>query len=123
MTRNKTVNEFVKQKLEKRHDVRLLYLYNGNELCTTIYADFTDKTLISFNHTTDPVLSAFGNNTLPTWFNFEAFLEERCLPRQRDRLREYLEVLGLNDYDPIEIIKITAGRMAEDNQWVQIEKL
>ncbi|MCL2663554.1 MAG: hypothetical protein FWE83_09545 [Oscillospiraceae bacterium] len=37
--------EFVTQKLEQRHDVRLLKFYDNNTLCTNIYADFTDKAL------------------------------------------------------------------------------
>ena len=49
-----------------------------------------------------------------------AFLEERCIPRQRDGIREYLGVLGLDEYDPWEIIKRTKGRMAEDQQWIEV---
>ena len=123
ITQARNDSEFVAYKLSIKHDVRSFSFYNGDELCTTIYADFTDKTLISFNHIADPVMTAFGNTISPTWSAFEKFLEERCIPRQRDGLREYLEVLGLSDYDPIDIIKITAGRMAEDDQWMQIEEL
>jgi hypothetical protein len=32
-----------------------------------------------------------------------------------------LESIGLDEYNPIEIIQRTAGRMAEDNQWLEIE--
>jgi len=35
----------------------------------------------------------------------EEFLEERCIPRSRAGLREYLETLVLEEYDPVEIIK------------------
>ena len=49
-----------------------------------------------------------------------AFLEERCVPRQREGIREYLETLGLDEYDPWEIIKRTQGRMAEDQQWIEV---
>jgi hypothetical protein len=38
-------------------------------------------------------------------------------------LREYLEVIGVGEYNPIEIIKKTGGRMAEDNQWLDMESL
>jgi len=123
INRRRIGSEFTEQKLKMKHDVRLFLFYSGDVLCTTIYADFTDKTLISFNHTVDPVKTAFGNNVLPTWSVFETFLEERCIPRQRDGLREYLEAHDLSEYDPIEIIKKTAGRMAEDDQWLQIEEL
>jgi bifunctional DNA-binding transcriptional regulator/antitoxin component of YhaV-PrlF toxin-antitoxin module len=115
--------EFAKRKLEQRHDVCLLKLYDNNTLCTLIYADFTDEELTIENYVSDSVKTAFGNNLLPSWDDFNYFLEERCIPRQRAGLREYLEVLGVDEYDPIEIIKKTAGRMAEDNQWLDMEYL
>ena len=45
------------------------------------------------------------------------------MPRGRDGLREYLEAIGVGGYEPLEIIQKTAGRMAEDNQWLEIEPL
>ena len=110
-------------KLALGHDVRLLRFYDGNALCTTIYADFTDRTLVAENHTSDPVKTAFGNNALPTWDDFQIFLEERCVPRQRSGLREYLTSIGAEEYDPLEIIGKTAGRMAEDDQWLTVEAM
>jgi len=68
-------------------------------------------------------MTAFGNNTLPTWEDFKLFLEDRCLPRQRAGLQEYLDAIGVGEHDPIEIISKTAGRMAEDNQWLEMEAL
>ena len=115
--------DFAAQSLEQKHDVRVLKLYDGNNLCTTIYADFTKEMLKVENHISDPVKTAFGNNPFPTWEDFQFFLEERCIPRQRAGLREYLEVIGVIEYNPIEIIKKTAGRMAEDNQWLEMEYL
>jgi len=105
-----------------KHDVRVLRFFDGNRLCTTIYADFTDEKVIAENHISDPVKTAFGNNFSPTWEDFQFFLQERCIPRQRSGLRAYLEAIGVGEYDPIEIISKTAGRMAEDNQWLEMEK-
>lgn len=42
---------------------------------------------------------------MPSWLDFLNFLEERCIPRDRAGLREYLETIGVDEYDPIEIIK------------------
>ena len=47
-------------------------------------------------------------------------MESRCIPRQRDGLQYYLSQLGLNRYNPLEIIRKTAGRMAEDGFWIKI---
>lgn len=115
--------EFAAQKRSLRHEVRLLRFYESDKLCTTIYADFSDETLIAENHIDDPVKTAFGNNTLPDWADFQAFLQERCIPRERAGLREYLEALDLAEYNPLEIIQKTGGRMAEDRQWLEIEVL
>ena len=72
------------------------------------------------NHVVDPVKTAFGNNPRPSWADFQAFLEERCVPRQRAGLREYLEAIGVAEYDPLQIIQKTKGRMAEDQQWLEV---
>ena len=112
--------EFAAHKLALGHDVRVLRLYDKSKLCTTIYADFTDETLAAENHVANPVKTAFGNRALPTWMDFQAFLEERCVPRQRAGLREYLEAIGLSEYDPLAMIKKTGGRMAEDEQWIEM---
>lgn len=115
--------EFAAQQLASGHEVRVLRLYDGDKLCSTIYADFTGQTLAVENQSVLLVKTAFGNNPLPTWEDFQRFLEERCIPRQRAGLREYLEALGLEEYDPLAIIEKTGGRMAEDQQWLTMEVL
>ena len=102
------------------HNVRTFRFYDGQRLCTTIRADFTARTVSVENHVAAPVKTAFGNNPHPTWADFQAFLEERCIPRQRAGLREYLEAIGVEEYDPLQIIQKTKGRMAEDQQWLEI---
>lgn len=120
IARRLNAEEFVTQKRTSRHDLRKLCYYDGKVLCSIIYADFTDQTLLAVNHTENLTKTAFGRNEAPTWEDFLAFLEERCIPRARAGLREYLEVLGLDEYDPMSIIEKTAGRMAEDDQWLEV---
>lgn len=114
------MTRFVRRSLDKNHDLKTFIYYDGHKVCTRIFADFTDKTVCAENHTDDPVKTAFGENTVPTWDDFTAFLEERCVPRERAGLREYLEALGIDEYDPLEIIMRTHGRMAEDDQWIEV---
>lgn len=123
ITAEKTIEEFVSQKKTMGHQLKKFSFFDGNELCSVIYADFTDKTLKSENHTNDIVKTAFGNNQLPTWGDFINFLEERCIPKERSGIREYLETIGVAEYNPLEIIKKTKGKMAEDNQWIEIEEI
>lgn len=121
ISRRLAAQEFSEQKRSQGHEVRRLCFYDNERLCTTIYADFTDKTLTVENHSNDPIKTAFGNNPLPDWADFQAFLQDRCIPKERAGLREYLEALNIAEYDPLEIIEETGGRMAEDNQWLKME--
>ncbi len=123
MTAEKSIEEFVSQKKTMGHHLKKLSFYDDKEICSIICADFTDKTLKAQNYTDDIVKTAFGNNKLPTWEDFMDFLEERCIPKERDGLREYLDVIGVAEYNALEIIKKTKGKMAEDKQWIEIEKI
>lgn len=114
---------FAAQKQKQHHELHKILFYDDVTLCSTIYADFIDQTLAVTNHITDPVKTAFGNNLLPSWQDLQSFLEERCISRQRSGLREYLEAINVYEYDPLAIIQKTAGRMAEDQQWLKVEVL
>lgn len=116
-------SEFAKHQRAQGHAVRAFRLYDGDQLCSTIYADFTEQTVMVENQAVPSIKTAFGNNPVPSWEDFQRFLEERCIPRQRAGLREYLEALGLDTYDPLAIIEKTGGRMAEDQQWLSMEVL
>lgn len=117
------MKEFIAQRKALGHKLHLFRYYDSDHLCTTICADLTTQELSIENHTLTLSKTAFGKNELPSWDDFLSFLEERCIPRGRAGLREYLEALGISEYDPFEIIQKTNGRMAEDQQWLKIEVL
>ncbi len=123
ITAEKSIEEFVSQKKAMGHNLKKLNFYDDKELCSVICGDFTDKTLKVQNHTDDVVKTAFGNNKLPSWEEFMNFLEERCIPKERSGIREYLEAIGVAEYNSLEIIKKTKGKMAEDKQWIEIEEI
>ncbi len=114
ITAEKIIEEFVSQKKTMGHQLKKFSFFDDNELCSIIYTDFTDKTLKAENHTEDIV---------KTWDEFMDFLEERCIPKKRSGIREYLEAIGVAEYNPLEIIKKTKGKMAEDKQWIEIEEI
>lgn len=118
-----SMDEFLEKKQSLGHKLLKLEFYDGEILCTKIIADFTDETLSVENTTEHIVKTAFGKNEVPTWEDFQSFLEERCVPRSRSGIREYLETIGVEIYEPLEIIKKTDGRMAEDNQWLKWEEI
>lgn len=113
--------KFIETKRQAGHKLLLLSYYDGDTLCSQIAADDTDQTLCTKDFVSDFLKTAFGNNQLPTWEDYLHFLEDRCIPHARAGLREYLETLDLEEYDPLEIIKKTSGRMAEDDQWIRLE--
>lgn len=67
------------------------------------------------NFVQDPLFRAFGRNEHPTCKEYEEFLESRCFPRTRDKMKIMLKTLELPFYDPFLIIRKTQGRMAEDD--------
>ena len=116
-----SMEKFLENKKILCHKLMKLEFYDSESLCTEIIADFTDETLSVENTTEHIVKTAFGKNEAPTWKDFQNFLEERCVPQSRSGIREYLETIGVESYEPLEIIKKTNGRMAEDNQWLKWE--
>ena len=58
------------------HNLMLISFYYYSVLCTKICADFTDKTIVAENHTDNIVKTAFVNNRVPTWADFQNFLED-----------------------------------------------
>ncbi len=121
--KKQTVNEFIKSKKLKNNILKKYSYYNYDSLCTIIYADHSEKEVMTENFSDDPVLTAFGRNMSPSWEDFCDFIKERCIPESRSGLREYLEVLGLDEYDPFSIILKTKGKMAEDHQWIKVEDI
>ena len=41
-------------------------------------------------------------------------------PRTRSGLNYYLDAVGVSEYDPIQLVEKTHGRMAEDHKWLKI---
>ena len=114
-----TAEQFLQTRRQLQHQLKEYRYYDAQTLCTTIYVDDTSREVFVLNQTDNPIKKAFGNCKAVTWLDWEAFLESRCIPRQRDGLREYLESLGLAEYNPEQIIAKTKGRMAEDQQWLE----
>lgn len=113
-------DDFMADACSREHDLLILHFYDGKMLCTKICADRTTRRLAIENLVSDPLSTAFGVNQAPAWDDLNAFLESRCIPRQRDGLQYYLAELGLDRYDPLAIIRKTDGRMAEDACWIKI---
>ena len=93
-----------------------------NKPCALIDVDEAKKIVRIKNYVDNVQFTAFGSNTEPSIADYEDFLESRCLPKSRDKIKLELKELDIPFYDPYLIIKKTQGRMAEDDFWIQIEK-
>ena len=115
--------EFLEASRHAGHKTLLLSCYSEEVLCARIAADETEKTVCVENLAADYLKLPFGNNQAPSWADYQHFLEDRCIPKNRARLQEYLETIGVDSYEPLEIIRKTHGRMAEDDLWLTVEEL
>lgn len=106
---------------ENELKVRLWYMYR-NMVCTVIDVDEMERKVKIQNFVKNPLFRAFGVNTEPEYSDYEDFLESRCFPKTRDKMKIELKRLDLPFYDPVMIIEKTEGRMAEDDFWIRIER-
>ena len=72
--------DFVERQLAQSHEVRILRFYDRDDLCFTIYANFTAQAVVVENQAVPAIKTAFGNNLLPNWDDFQRFLEDRVSP-------------------------------------------
>ncbi len=117
-----TFEQFFHRASELGHDLVLLSYYRSQTLCSRIIADYTSQSVFVENLVSHYLYTAFGNNFSPSWADYLAFLDSRCIPASRDGIREYLDFLGIGQYDALEIIRETKGRMAEDQHWLEVQE-
>lgn len=106
---------------EKIYPIRLWYMHKQS-LCTLIDVDEVHRHVQIRNYTDNVMFRAFGKEEEPDYEMYTAFLESRCFPKSRDKMKLVLKDLNLPFYDPFMIIEKTEGRMAEDNFWIKIER-
>ena len=101
--------------------LRLWYMHD-QQLCTLIDVDEINRKIKIKNYTDNILFCAFGGVEHPDYESYMAFLESRCFPRSRDKMKLILKDLDIPFYDPFLIIEKTEGRMAEDDFWIKIEE-
>lgn len=105
----------------KNTPIRLWYMYN-QMVCTIIDVNEMKREVTVRNYTDNVMFRAFGIEETPDFEMYTAFLESRCFPEGRDKMKLVLKDLDLPFYDPFMIIEKTEGRMAEDDFWIRIER-
>lgn len=106
---------------DKVYPLRLWYMHKET-VCTIIDIDELSRKIKIKNYSENIMFRAFGENETPNYVDYEQFLESRCFPESRDKMKLILKDLDLPFYDPFLIIEKTEGRMAEDDFWIRIER-
>ena len=105
----------------KELPIRLWY-YHDRMVCTIIDVDEIRQRVEIHNYTENLLFRAFGPAEKPTFEEYQAFLESRCFPRERDKQKIILRSLDIPFYDPFLIIEKTGGRTEEDDFHIVIER-
>ena len=116
-----TISKYLNKPLTDSYVMRLDFMFK-QKVCTEIYVDFEHKQIKIINRTNDIMKRAFGVNENPTWEDFESFLEERCFPNSRAYKKTILQRIGVDSYDPLQILEMNKGRTAEDNQYINFTR-
>ena len=116
-----TISKYLNKPLDGDYVMRLDFMFK-QKVCTEIYVDFEHKQIKIINRTNDIMKRAFGVNEKPTWEDFESFLEERCFPNSRALKKTILQRIGMDSYDPLQILEMNKGRTAEDNQYINFTR-
>lgn len=119
-TSRQIIGRYLNKPLADGYTMRMTYMFR-RQPCTTIDVNFLEQKIRIQNRTNDILHRAFGVNEQPTWEDFEIFLRDRCFPPTRGYLKEELQTLGLDSYDPLQIVEKTKGRTAEDGLWLKIQ--
>lgn len=102
---------------EASQEAKKVYVYlDRDKLATIIEACAITHRVHIINFTDDMLSRAFGIKEAPDWEDFEEFLESRCMPRTRYGIREELDYMGIDTYDPFQIVEKTKGRVHGDGQ-------
>ena len=117
-----TVERYLNTTIEDGCTMRLTYMFR-RQPCTVIDVNFLDRKVVIQNRTDDILHRAFGVIEAPTWNDFENFLRDRCFPQTRGNCKELLREMGLTDYDPLQIVEKTKGRLADDEMWLRFRYL
>lgn len=98
-----------------------LYYKKHDIVMSKIVADYEKETVEVENFTDNLLDRAFGKNEHPTFQDYQAFLEERCFPRNRDQMKLHLKELNLDFYDPYQIVRQTHGKLEGDFYSIEFE--
>lgn len=97
------------------------YWMHEDEVCTEVEV-YIDPFKVDYNNITNEKLKMLcfpGHIITRDWLN--RFFERRVWSSHRPDSDELLNKIGLINFNPLDIIKITHGRLTSDNFWIKFE--
>lgn len=85
-----------------------------------VEVDMVSLTVESKVYAKDIMLQVFGKRP-KTVENVQFFFRSRCFEETNYGLRDLLKLLGLQQYNPYDIVRITHGKMVNDPCWIRFE--
>ena len=100
-------------------------IFDRDILVSTLTVDQTAQRVSLINHRPIDGLNwlhmPFGKITDLTWLDFTEFISTRCFPYERGNRKALLKIWGLDEYDPMAIVRKTHGVMNDDFLWLLFE--
>ena len=121
-TSRQVIGRYINKRPDKSFTHKITYML-GHKPMTIIYVDFLEKKIQIQNRTDNIYDRAFGKVINPNWKQFEIFINDRVIPKERIDLDKALKIIGVDHYDPFLIINKTKGRMEGDRYWMRIKKI
>ncbi len=121
-TSRQVIGRYINKRPDQNFTHKITYML-GHKPMTVIYVDFFNKKIHIQNRTDNKYDKAFGKVTNPNWEQFEIFINDRVIPKERIDLDKALKIIGVDHYDPYLIISKTKGKMEGDKFWMRIKKI
>ena len=91
-------------------DLKVFNWYCNGQLTAVVTADYTHKTVEVKNLVNDSYYLPFAPDIKPSFTQWQAVLKSHCPSKNNAFINQFLESIGLDHYDVLEIIKKTNGK-------------
>lgn len=104
----------------ENREVKLKFDYmEGNDVCSSVTV-YKDGSIECEDFVKEPFRQVFGKCPHTIEYLYK-FFERRCFARTHFAVKEALASIGLTQYNPYDIVKITHGVMCSDHNWIRFD--
>lgn len=101
-------------------DMIIFDYMNKNEICSHVEVNLKTMEIKCTDYTDFLPNTVFG--LCPHTIEYlNIFFEDRCFPRHRADVDILLDIIGLKEYNPYDIVKISQGKMISDCCWIKFD--